>query len=94
MALNRNVIGCHLHGINYGVCHAHQGPQESVIKLVPVHEKGGIASEIELDVGKGIWHCTIIQVESTDVLHIYTEPIRNNREIVDLLHDGIKVFNL
>ena len=54
MALNRNVIGCHLHGINDRVYHAHQGPQESVIKRVPVHQKGRIASEIELDIGKGI----------------------------------------
>lgn len=94
MALNRDVIECQLHGINHGVCHTHQGSHKSVIKLAPVHQKGGIASEVELDIHEGVWVSAIIQVEPTDVLHVYTEPIRNNGQIVDLLHHSIIVFNL
>lgn len=50
----------HVDGINDSLCHAAQGSEQMVSETVPVHEKGWVAGEVELDVYKGVCLLTII----------------------------------
>ena len=64
MRLNRDVNfhggDIHVHRINDSLCHAAQGSHQIVPKSLSVHEKGGVAGEVELDVDKGVCLLAII----------------------------------
>jgi hypothetical protein len=50
----------HVDGINDSLCHTAQSSEEMVSETAPVHEKGGVAGEVELDVHKGVCLLAII----------------------------------